>query len=400
MRIAQVSATFAPYWCGTANVCYHQARELARRRHEVHVFTAQQPGVPAEEMQEGLNIHRLRPLVQAGNAPLLPGLVSRLRGFDVIHLHYPFISGAELVRLAAGLYKTPLVISFHNDLIGDGARAPVFSIYQHLSAQVTVRSATRLCVVSRDHYESSRLRHSLAGREPAISELPNGVDPAHFCPAGDRNHVLETCGLPTDARVVLFVAALDRAHHFKGLGLLLQAMQSLPADVRLVVVGDGDLRQAYEQQARELGLAGRTVFAGAVPHADTPRFFRNASVTVLPSFPPESFGLVLIESMACGTPVIASAIPGVRTVVQHGEDGLLFQPGDVADLRKQMQVLLEQPQWRQAMGQQGRRKVEQHYAWPRIAEGLETIYASLGCERKSRNRSRPATRLDTLGVEE
>jgi glycosyltransferase involved in cell wall biosynthesis len=374
MRIAHVTATFPPYCGGTGNVCYHNARELARRGHDVHVFTASMPHAPENELCDGFTVHRLRPLLRVGNAPVLPALLGVLSGFDVIHLHYPFILGAEMVRLASLRHRIPLLISFHNDLIGDGARAQVFALYQRLSARLTIRGAARLCAVSLDHYGSSLLRRSLAEQQLHTVELPNGIDIDHFRPTGSKAQLRERYGIPAEAKLVLFVAALDRAHHFKGLDRLLQAFQRLPHDTRLLIVGDGDLRRDYEAQARQLGIADRVVFAGAIAHRDTPEFFHGAEVCVLPSSPPESFGLVLIESLACGTPVVASNIPGVRTVVDHGQDGLLVEPGDIAALARAMQQLLADAALRCAMGACGRAKVEARYGWEQIGTRLQAIY--------------------------
>jgi glycosyltransferase involved in cell wall biosynthesis len=384
MRIAHVTATFPPYRAGTGNVCYHNAVQLVRHGHEVHVFTAAMTDAAAHEVCEGIVVHRLRPLVQIGNAPVLIGLLQALKDFELIHLHYPFILGAELVRLGTVLYRAPLIVSFHNDLIGDGARASIFSLYQRLSAVVTVRAASRLCAVSLDHYHSSRLRRMLRGQGPHAVELPNGVDIDRFHPSAAAGQLRDQFGIPADAKLILFVAALDRAHHFKGLGSLLQAVQALPPDVWLLIVGDGDLRPSYERQANDLGIAGRTIFAGAIVHEETPPFFCSADVTVLPSSPPESFGLVLIESLACGTPVITSDIPGVRMVVDHGSDGLLVKPGDPAALAGAIRQMLSDGEARRVMGQHGRAKIEARYDWGLIGARLEEIYQQVLDERLAR----------------
>jgi len=373
MHVAHVTATFRPYQGGTGNVCYYQARELARRGHMVEVFTAAMRGAPRTELTDGMRIHRLPALLQIGNAPVLPGLVRALRGLDLIHLHYPFILGAEMARAAAALYHTPLVISFHNDLIGDGARAAILALYQRASGALTVSGAARICAVSLDHYYASNLGHALEDRRELAVELPNGVDVEHFNPSGPAAD-LAAYGIPSSTKVVLFVAALDRAHHFKRLDRLLQAARHLPPDVWLLIVGDGDLRAGYEQEARALGLAERTVFVGSVEHEAMPPFFRGAHLTVMPSTPPESFGLVLVESLACGTPVVAANIPGVRTVVEHGSDGLLVDADNPADLAAAIQRILADDTARQAMGQRGRAKVQTRYAWPVIGARLETIY--------------------------
>jgi glycosyltransferase involved in cell wall biosynthesis len=215
---------------------------------------------------------------------------------------------------------------------------------------------------------------SLAKDNLNTVELPNGVDLLQFYPVENSNSVRTKYGIPENAKVILFVAALDRAHHFKGLDYLLQAFQKLPSDVWLLIVGDGDLRGTYEQEAHQLGIASRIVFAGSIRHEETPSFFRGANVTVLPSSPPESFGLVLIESLACRTPVIATRIPGVRTVVDHGKDGLLVEPNNPDALADAIQTILNDADLAYEMGRIGRKRVEACYGWDSIGERLESIY--------------------------
>ena len=177
----------------------------------------------------------------------------------------------------------------------------------------------------------------------------------------------------------MLVAGLDVPHYFKGVELFIQAVLELPAIVKGLIVGDGNLRSTYEQQVHKLDGENRILFAGRVSDAELPDYYRLADVTVLPSLTMgEAFGLVLVKSMACGTPVIASNLPGVRTVVDDGRDGYLVQPGDRADLQTGLNRILSLPSAaRQAMGAAGRRKVEQHYTWAKAGERLETIYRQL-----------------------
>ncbi len=377
MKIAHVTATFPPYQGGTGNVCLQNVRSLARRGHEMHVFTGACQDAPALEDIGGARVHRLHPWLQIGNAPFTPALLPELGGFDAIHLHYPFVFGDYLTRVAAAGRRTPLVITFHNDLTGDRRRAGVFTAYMALSARWVVRPAAALCVVSLDHFQSSRLHRVLGDRRPPLFELSNAVDCEHFRP-GLETDVRSRYAIPPEAPLMLFVAALDRAHHFKGLDVLLSAFTALPEACWLLIVGDGDLRSHYEQQARLSGVGGRTVFTGAIANAKAPAFYRCADVTVLPSSPPESFGLVLIESLACGTPVIAGDIPGVRTVVSHEVDGLLCPPGDVAGLRACLAAFFDRPcEARRQMGRRGRDKVLARYDEGVMAARLIEIYGQV-----------------------
>lgn len=382
LRIAHVTATFPPYRGGTGNVCYHNARELARRGHDVHVFTAAISGVSGDEQRDGITIHRLRPLLRVGNAPILPGLFTALRGFDVIHLHYPFFGG-EITTLAARLSHTPLVITYHQDVLLQGVMAAIERTLRLTAGRLTLRAAARLLFTSRDYGNASYVRPLLRGREAQIGELPNGVDTTAFTPGPTDADLRSQHQLSTEDRVALLVAGLDRAHYFKGVEVFLQALAQLPREIKGVIVGDGDLRASYQATANTLGLSDRVRFAGRVSDADLPRYYRLADVTVLPSVTMgEAFGLVLVESLASARPVIATNLPGVRTVVSQDRDGLLVEPNDPAMLAQALRQILDDSEHSQTMGQAGRAKVESLYDWPQIGARLEAIYQQVLSEAK------------------
>ncbi len=372
MRIAHVTATFPPYYAGTGLVCYHQAEGLARLGHQVAVFTAACSSGDSPH-PEGVSVHRLPALFRIGNAPFLPGLLG-LRDFDVIHLHYPFIFGAEMIRVVSAIRHIPYVLSHHNDLIGDGGRRYLFDAYTALFAPFVFRGARKWLPVSIDYAASCRIARLFRRRWTDVVEIPNGVDTDFFRPDVDGRPVRCRLGIPERARVLLFVGALDRAHHFKGAGYFLRAFAQMDGDIWLVLVGDGDLRPSLENLAEKLGVAPRVRFVGTVPHRDLPPFYAASDLVVLPSFPPESFGIVLIEAMACGRPVLTHDIPGVRSVVSDGTDGLLARPGDMDDLLEKVGALLDDPQRRRMMGLRGRAKVEEQYTWPRIVHRLLEVY--------------------------
>lgn len=213
-------------------------------------------------------------------------------------------------------------------------------------------------------------------RAALVGELANGVDPARFRSDGDGRGLRARYGLADDARVVLFVGALDRPHFFKGVSVLLKAFARL-ADcrTRLLIVGDGDLRAVYQRQAAELGLAERAIFCGRVSEVDLPGHYALADLLVLPSTTTgEAFGVVLLEAMASGKPVVASNLPGVRSVVADGDDGLLARPGDADDLAAKVEALLDNPGRRERMGERGRAKVETRYSWQQLGRQLAEIY--------------------------
>jgi glycosyltransferase involved in cell wall biosynthesis len=373
MRIAHVTATFPPYRGGTGNVCYHNARELVRRGHDVHVFTAAYGNAPANEIIDGIALHRLRPLVRFGNAALLPGLLRALQHFDLVHLHYPFFGG-ESAALATWLRRLPLVITYHQDVLLTGMMGAVAGLLQHTLGRWVLRSADQLLFTSSDYGQASHARQLVHGCDDQIGELPNGVDTSIFTPSDRLCALREQYQLPLDQQIVLLVAGLDRPHAFKGVVPLIHAIAQLPA-THALIVGDGELRSSYETLAHKLGIHERVHFSGRVSDAELPQYYRLADVTVLPSTTMgEAFGLVLLESLACGTPVIASDLPGVRTVVAHGQDGLLVAPNDSAALAAAIsQIRRDTPSWH-AMSIAGRAKTIAKYDWQQIGEQLEHIY--------------------------
>jgi glycosyltransferase involved in cell wall biosynthesis len=378
LRIAHVTATFPPYYGGTGNVCYHNARVLAGRGHDVHVFTAAWPGEPDDP--PGVTVHRLWPGIRVGNAALLPGLVRDLRRFEVIHLHLPFIGGGELTAAVARAAGIPMVVTYHNDLVAPGARGGLFAVYRRTVAPAILATAARIAVVTEGYAAASPLVGALVrSRDPRLLELPNGVDPARFNPAVDGVPIRRALDIPNDAVVVAFSGVLDAAHHFKRLDLLLRAVGSVDGPRPwLLVVGGGDLLASYRRLAAEIGVGDRVRFVGSVPHADVPVYIAAADVLALPSDGVESFGMVLIEAMACGRPVVATDLPGVRDVVVPGQDGLLVPPGDAAALAMAIgQIARMAPADRRAMGAVGRRKVETRYGWECIGERLDALYSSV-----------------------
>ena len=155
VKMAHVSATFPPYWAGTGNVVYHNARLMHERGHEVTVFTAKTDR--DGEMVFPFRVERLPALLRIGNAPLTPALIARLGGFDLIHLHFPYIFGAELTLAAAKRHRVPLVVTYHNDLLARGIRGRIFRLYTELNQRVILNNVTRLVATSKDYAEHSFL---------------------------------------------------------------------------------------------------------------------------------------------------------------------------------------------------------------------------------------------------
>ena len=364
MRIAHITATFPPYWAGTGNVAYNQARVLHEMGHEVEVFTARpQQGDP---LSFAFPVHYLPTLGRIGNAPFTPGLVRKLRGFDLLHLHYPYIFGAELTLLAARLSDIPLVVMYHNDLLSPGLKGALFDGYSRAVQPRVLSRAVTVIATTRDYAEHSLLAKA---RIRSLTVVPNAVDSSLLTATPHHNPMGNA--IP----YVLFVGAMDGAHFFKGVRVLIDAASHLTElPLHVVLVGEGDRREQYETYARSQNLHN-VHFLGRVSLSDLQGLYSHALATVLPSTTlGEAFGLVLLESWAHHTPVIASNLPGVRSLVDENTDGLLAPPGDSRALAAIIARLLANPALARQMGRAGYDKVRRQYTWEHVGFLLHSIY--------------------------
>ena len=381
VRIAHLTATFPPYQGGTGNVAFHNARCLADLGHEVTVYTATAPRAPRTE-KNGFGVRRLRTPFRIGNAPLLPELLA-LERHDIVHLHYPFIFGAEMVLALRHLRRQPYVLTYHNDLVSPGFKGGLFWLYQRVWATRLMKAAARVIITAHESAAASPIIGPLLEEQPEhFREVPNGVDTGRFRPGIDGGPIRERLGIRGAwDRMVLFVGSMDSAHHPKtGVPVLLRAISRLrDPTIFVVLVGGGDRIDDYAALAARLGMEQHTRFMGRVPNEELPAIYAAADVVVQPSLLFEPFGLVAVEAMACGTPVVVSDLPGVRRVVVDAGGGLTSRAGDADDVADKIRSLLADPALRARLGAAGRAGVEAHYDWSRIGPQLvETYEEALG----------------------
>ena len=373
MHIAHVTATFPPNYTGTGMVCYYNALGLVRLGHQVSVFTAAQPPGKFTYPKE-ITVHRLPIIFRIGNAPLLPNLFS-IDGLDLIHLHHPFIFGAEMIRIISRLRNIPFILTHHNDLRDNGVKGKIFDLYSSFSTPVVFSGATKCAVVSLDHATHSRYRNYVINNPAKFVEIPNGVDTEIFSPDVDGKKIRTENGIRDDVIVLLFIGVLDLAHHYRRVDLLINSLKKLnDKSVHLIVVGDGKDAINYRELVDNLALTSQVHFLGIIPHNELPSVYAAADIFILPSVIQEAFPLVVLEAMACGKPAIVSNLPGVRSMVDDGENGYLVQPGNLQDLVNKIKLLLASPDRRREFGAFSRSKVNKQYTWEVIVSQLEKLY--------------------------
>jgi glycosyltransferase involved in cell wall biosynthesis len=368
MRILQVGKFYAPDKGGMETALRHLSEGLLAAGHEVRVLVAGHgprtvredlPGVPGGLVRAGaLGTWNGQPLTFG-----LPILLRReLATFDpdIVHLHLPNPLACLAWRLASPRTKRarPLLAVWHHADIVRQRRAG------RLVGPLVRRCLTEaagICVSS----EAWRGRsHELAPWRTKVAVIPFGIDLAPFLARE-----------PLGAGPLLFVGRLVP---YKGLDELLEAVAGLP-DVRLDIVGDGPERARLVRRCAAGDLHGRVRLRGEVPDADLPAVMAGSLALVLPSRDlSETFGLVLVEAMAAGLPLITSDLPtGVRELNRPGETGWLVAPGDAAALRSALAEVIADPGQARRLGRNGRILAEQRYSRDRLAEDLGAWYSGL-----------------------
>lgn len=357
MRVALI----CPYaWDAPGGVQVH-VRELGQhlmaRGHQV-LALAPSRGRPAEPWVRAVG----RPVdvpYNRSTAPIdpRPWSMSRVRELlavfepDVVHAHEPLTPSTSM--WATLLSRAPVVATFHSG----AERSRLFDVAAPVLRRIAGRIAVRIAVSER---AAAFVRDRVGGD---LRIVPNGAEVGRFAEAAPAD-------LGPGARL-LFVG---RLHERKGFPTAIEAFHLLAdgrADLRMVVAGNGEDRGAVDRL--DPALRARVMLLGSVPHDDLPPYHAACDVFLAPSVGGESFGIVLVEAMAAGLPVVASRIPGYDEVVTDGVEGFLVPPRDPAAVAAAAAAVLDDPALARKMGEAGRER-SRRYDWAVVTGEVEAAY--------------------------
>lgn len=380
LKIAQIVCVLPPYGGGIGMVAHAYADQLTEKGHEVTVFIPKNSGQKANHKEKPYLVKELQPFGKIGLAAVLPSLIWHLWKFDIIHFHFPFYGSSHFATLVKKLRgeKTKLVLTYHMDNEGTGFRKAFFNYYKNFVAPFVLKNADKIIVSSDDYIEHSDIQEYYYNHVDKFIEIPFGV-PRKFKPMPKDTTLLEKHGLNHNDFIALIVGGLDSAHFFKGINFLIKAIDQIEnKNIKALIVGSGNLKPMYEKKVKEMDLENRVKFAGYVKSDELVKYFNLADVFTLPSInKAEAFGIVLLEAMSCGKPLIASNLKGVRTVVDQGINGLLVEPKNSQDLASKIEYLFNNPEKIKEFGQRGLETVEKKYRWSIVADKLEKVYLDL-----------------------
>ncbi len=369
MKILQTPVRFYPFVGGVENYVYHLSRELVKAGHDVRVICAKEPETTIEEI-DGIKIERLEYTGKIANTNITPSLPLHIlkEDFELIHTHLPTPWSSDWSAFVSKVKKKPLVLTYHNDIVGSGAAGHIANVYNKTVLILLLKRAEKIIVTHPDYLEFSR---HLQGYREKTEVVPAGVDVEKFHPGDSQAE-----------NTIFFLSLLDEFHRYKGLDYLLEAVKLAKKEIpqiKLKVGGGGRLLEYYKMKAAALGLGENTDFLGYVPDKMIPWHYRNCSLFVLPSISAyqEGFGMVLLEALSSGKPVIGTDIVGLSGDIEKYKTGIVVKPKDTEALAEAIIRVLQDKKEAERMGKNGRKLVETKYSWKGIARDIGRIYSSL-----------------------
>ncbi len=363
MKVLHIYKDYYPVFGGIENHVRTLAEAQAARGHEVTVLVTDPGRATRREVMKGVGVIKAGRLATVASTPLSLALPWELRRQtpDIAHLHFPYPVGEAAQWLLGRARRT--VITYHSDVVRQQA---ILRFYAPILRRV-LRAADRIIVTSPAYLQSSPFLPPVRER---CRIIPLGIDLGRFQQADPARATAlrQSLGSP----LLLFVGKL---RYYKGLHYLLPALKDLPG-VQLAVVGSGPMEGEWRSLASELGLLERVHFLGEVSDAELPAHYQAADLFVLPACErSEAYGLVQVEAMASGLPVISTELgTGTSFVNQHGQTGLVVPPREPAALAAACRVLLADPERRRRLGEQARVRALAEFGVERMVDGVEAVY--------------------------
>ncbi|WP_019421403.1 1,4-alpha-glucan branching protein domain-containing protein [Paenibacillus sp. OSY-SE] len=368
---------------GLSRAVYDLSRHLAEKQCEVHVVTREVPDAPSYELMNGVHVHRVALIhsvtpidfmdwVFQMNAAMSDGvdaLVSRGLTFDFLHAHdwlvYP---AAQDIKSTFGC---PLIVTIHATEHGRNHGRIQGELPQriHQMEYQLTEEAEHVIVCSHSMVQEVEQIFSLPRRK--ITMIPNGVE---IRAESAAIQILSGAAVPASEPPLLFY--VGRLVFEKGIHVLIEAMprilQSVP-DAKLIIAGTGPMKQELEGQVQAMNLGEQVHFAGFVQDDTRDALIQSARVCVFPSLY-EPFGIVALEAMRFGTPVVVSDTGGLAEIVDHGVDGYKALPGHIESLAWHVTDMLLHPEHAAEMAATALYKVRTQYDWNTIAVSTRQVY--------------------------
>jgi len=361
LKVLQVGKFYPPHMGGIETHLRALCGELCQSL-DLQVIVAADDREGGEEVLGGVRVSRIPTWVTAASTPLCPGMIAKIRSSDadIVHMHLPNPT-AVLAYLASG-HRGRLVVTYHSDTVRQKVLGALFEPWLHAA----LRRSAAIIATSPKYRETSPV---LARYLDRCQVIPYGIELDEFehCDQAARGRLRKLYG----PRVVISVGRLV---YYKGFEYLIRAMSQVEG--KLVIIGDGPLRGSLEALAASLSLTGKVIFAGEIQNQDVVPYYHAADIFALASVArSEAFGIVQIEAMAAGLPVVNTGLDsGVPFVSLHGETGLTVPPEDPAALAAAMNQLLDDSDLRQSFSGAARLRARNEFSLKTMSSRTLALY--------------------------
>jgi len=364
---------------GTEIAAYNLAVNMANRGNMVDVFTTSIDSKSSVELYPNLKVHRHGTSLKIASAnPSIRLIYNPLKyDMDIVHAHSPIPYSDLPALLYAKRKKLPFILTYQFDGVETGgsfARNAGVSLYNKLFIHKVLKSADAIIATTKSYAkESPFLRRYL----DKIVVIPNGINIKEVTTPLTREKSREILGLPQNSEIILFFGSLVE---YKGPDILLKAfkkVKNVVPNAKLIFAGRGHMDSQLKETAKQMNISKDVIFTGFVEDNVKPLYYKAADVFCLPSTTlAESFGIVNLEAMAAGIPIVSSNLGGIPDIVKNGENGLLSKPYDVEMLAENLIKLLENDNLRVEMGKTGLKLVK-NYTWDEVTTKTEKLYREL-----------------------
>jgi len=367
MHILQVTPYFYPHFGGVESHVLGLSENLIKLGHEVEVLTSRYSRMPEIERLNGIKITRLPQLINIYNTPVVTSIQSFVRRShaDVVHVHSPPPFTERFAAKGAKESNKPLVVTHHCDLELKGMFGNItVNLYQSMLGKYPLETADKVISTTKSYAITSRSLWNID-----VDVVPNAVDIDRFNPKNKGDFIREKYAKDGEP-LALFVGRL--VPH-KGIGILIRAINHTE-NGKLLIVGDGPYLSWLKRLTKKKNLEERVVFVGPISDYWLPAYYAATDVVILPSTSRlEAFGIVGLEGMASGKPLILSDIPGVRDVISSDE-GFIVEPLDPEAIKEALEKIWNSPGMAKEMGKRGRKRVEELFSWQKVSKDIENIF--------------------------
>lgn len=385
MRILMLSWEFPPRSVGgLAQHVYDLATALVKAGEEVHLITCAAEKSKAREVVNGIHVYRVNPYnlsapdfltwvlqLNLSMVEYTVSLVNSLAELDLIHAHDWLVAYAG--RALKQAYKVPLIATIHATEYG--RNQGLHSDLQRYISDVEwwlVYEAWRVIVCS--SYMSKELQRVFQAPTDKLRVVPNGVDLKRYQRTGQE--LSRSSFAAPEEKIVLFVGRLVQE---KGIHLLIEAIPKILhyySGVKFIIAGHGPAEDYLKNKAMDLSVANRIYFTGYIDDETRDFLYREAAVAVFPSLY-EPFGMVVLEAMAAGTPVVVADVGGLSEIVAHEVNGLKFYTGNPNSLADNVLRLLYEPDLAAQLAATAEQEIRRLYTWQEIARQTQLVYAEV-----------------------